>query len=545
VPRLSVLSQTIQNQQVPRLQTIQNQPDMSTSYPGALDTLSATRGTDGQTTATPNHVTHHTNEDDAIGALETKVGVDGSAVTTSLDYKLKSASSSNPGHKHTLAQGATDVTASAAELNYNTGVTSVIQTQLDAKQALDSDLTAIAGLSPTNDDVIQRKSGSWINRTLAQLLADLVAFVGDAGSGGTKGLVPAPATGDATKYLKGNGTWSTPAGSGDVLGPATNTDSLVPQWNGANSKTLKNGLTVVTTVGSPGADTSIPTEKAVRSAITGGGGGNVSGPASSTDHAVALFNGTDGKTIQNSLATVAANGTVNIPTGQAYKINGTALAAADVSAIPTSAKAAASGVASLDGSTKVVQDPANATATATASKIVIADGSGKIDTWVSNASTSTVGKIQDAIASEVTTGTDAEKAVTPDALAGSTIFGVKTIQVQLVADATDVDTTSGVAKVFIPQALNGMNLLRATAMVDTAGTTNATTIQVRNLTKYASNDALSSAISIASAGTIATAGTVDASYDDVATDDKIKIYVTAQSTTKPKGLWAILEFQLP
>ena len=34
------------------------------------------------------------------------------------------------------------------------------------------------------------------------------------------------------------------AGSGDVNGPAANTDSYIPQWNGANSKTLKDGLAV-------------------------------------------------------------------------------------------------------------------------------------------------------------------------------------------------------------------------------------------------------------------------------------------------------------
>lgn len=50
--------------------------------------------------------------------------------------------------------------------------------------------------------------------------------------------------------------------------------------------------------------------------------------------------------------------------------------------IAVGAKAAASGVASLNASTKVVEDPANATSTATASKIPIADGSGKLDTWV-------------------------------------------------------------------------------------------------------------------------------------------------------------------
>ena len=33
-------------------------------------------------------------------------------------------------------------------------------------------------------------------------------------------------------------------GSGDVMAPATNTDSYIPQWDGANSKTLKDGLAV-------------------------------------------------------------------------------------------------------------------------------------------------------------------------------------------------------------------------------------------------------------------------------------------------------------
>lgn len=48
-----------------------------------------------------------------------------------------------------------------------------LQNALNNKQDLDSDLTAIAGLTPSNDDIIQRKAGSWINRTLAQLWVDL------------------------------------------------------------------------------------------------------------------------------------------------------------------------------------------------------------------------------------------------------------------------------------------------------------------------------------------------------------------------------------
>lgn len=42
-------------------------------------------------------------------------------------------------------------------------------------QPLDGDLTALAGLSATNDDVIQRKAGAWTHRSIAQLLVDLAA----------------------------------------------------------------------------------------------------------------------------------------------------------------------------------------------------------------------------------------------------------------------------------------------------------------------------------------------------------------------------------
>ena len=43
-------------------------------------------------------------------------------------------------------------------------------------------------------------------------------MVGDSGAGGTKGLVPAPAAGDAAaaKYLKADGTWATVSASGAV-----------------------------------------------------------------------------------------------------------------------------------------------------------------------------------------------------------------------------------------------------------------------------------------------------------------------------------------
>jgi hypothetical protein len=54
---------------------------------------------------------------------------------------------------------------------------------------------------------------------------------------------------------------------------------------------------------------------------TKSGLGDVVGPASSTDNAIARFDSTTGKLLQNSLAIVDDSGGVNIPSGQTYNIN--------------------------------------------------------------------------------------------------------------------------------------------------------------------------------------------------------------------------------
>jgi hypothetical protein len=58
-------------------------------------------------------------------------------------------------------------------------------------QPLDSDLTALAALSPSNDDVIQRKAGVWTNRSIAQLKVDL-AITGGVSTGVIIGLSTNP-----------------------------------------------------------------------------------------------------------------------------------------------------------------------------------------------------------------------------------------------------------------------------------------------------------------------------------------------------------------
>ena len=60
---------------------------MATNFPTSLDSL--TNPSSGNTLNSPSHSTQHANANDAIEVLEAKVGVDNSAVTTSLDYKMR------------------------------------------------------------------------------------------------------------------------------------------------------------------------------------------------------------------------------------------------------------------------------------------------------------------------------------------------------------------------------------------------------------------------------------------------------------------------
>lgn len=60
---------------------------MPTNFPTSLDAL--TNPVAGDSLSSPSHAGQHTNVNDAIEALQAKVGVDNSAVTTSIDYKLR------------------------------------------------------------------------------------------------------------------------------------------------------------------------------------------------------------------------------------------------------------------------------------------------------------------------------------------------------------------------------------------------------------------------------------------------------------------------
>jgi hypothetical protein len=150
-----------------------------------------------------------------------------------------------------------------------------------------------------------------------------------------------------------------------------------------------------------------------------------------------------------------------------------------------------------------------------------------------DATDSNKGIVELAIASEVNTGTDATRAITPDALAGSNA-GIRYINSSL--NGTTALTTSEKVYFRIPAAFNGMNLVSVTASVGTgaAGSSSSgtPTFTVKNVTD--NNQMLSTSLTVDAneytSATAAVAAVIDTTKDDVATDDLIEIAVTTSGT---------------
>ena len=77
-----------------------------------------------------------------------------------------------------LKIGGETIGATVTEINYLSGVTSSVQTQLDALQASDTDLSAIAALTPSDGTFIVGNGTSWVAETGATVRASLGLTIG-------------------------------------------------------------------------------------------------------------------------------------------------------------------------------------------------------------------------------------------------------------------------------------------------------------------------------------------------------------------------------
>lgn len=143
-------------------------------------------------------------------------------------------------------------------------------------------------------------------------------------------------------------------------------------------------------------------------------------------------------------------------------------------------------------------------------------------------------------------GTHTDWTVSLSAAVIGSDLGKRVIQVKVIDDLTTLTTGDGKVIFLVPQELNGYNLVGANAFVTTVSSSGTPTIQIRNVTDAV--DMLSTRITIDAneytSYTAAAAAVVDATYDDVATGDRLAVDVDVAGTGA-KGLGIVLTFQLP
>jgi hypothetical protein len=272
----------------------------------------------------------------------------------SATFEFKDAYIDGTAYVDAIDLNGTAITATGTEINYLSGVTSAIQTQLGNKQPLDSELTAIAGLTSAADKV------PYFTGSGTAAVADFTSFgrslVDDANSSAARttlglvigtdvqaydpqladvaGLTPTDGNfivGDGTNFVTESGsTARTSLGLGTIAtqdasnvtitgGSVTGITDLAVADGGTGASTAANARVnlLPSYTGNGGkvlAVNSGATDTEWITVATGGGGtGDVVGPASSTDNTVARFDGTTGKIIQTSGVTI--NDSNEITTG--------------------------------------------------------------------------------------------------------------------------------------------------------------------------------------------------------------------------------------
>jgi ribosomal protein L14 len=97
-----------------------------------------------------------------------------------------------------------------------------------------------------------------------------------------------------------NGSPVPPGGFGDVIGPASATDNAVARYDGITGKLIQNSVVLIDDLG---AITGVTT-------INGDPIGNVDGPVSSTDNAITRWDGATGRLVQNSVVLISDAGAI-------------------------------------------------------------------------------------------------------------------------------------------------------------------------------------------------------------------------------------------
>ena len=306
----------------------------------------------------------------------------------------------------TVAGISSDVTTVAAD-GTDIGTVAGISANVTTVAGISSDVTTVAGISGDVSSVAAQVIGYDFSTTTAMAdpgsgnvrfnnatVASVTAIaIDDLDKNGVDQSAYIALFDDSTNTVKGTLVFRT--GGGDVA--TFNITGLTD-----NTGWFQIAVTHVASSGtfSNGEDTFIGFTRAGDKGADGAGSGDVSGPASATDNALARYDGTGGKTLQNSGVTVDDSGNI---------------AANNLSGTNTGDESAASATAS--------------------------------------------GIVELATSAEVTTGTDTVRAVTPEGLhaglAGLTDTTITASDAIIFSDATDSgklkeDTVQGILDLALP-----------------------------------------------------------------------------------------------
>ena len=163
---------------------------MATNFPTSLDSLTNPTATD--TLDSPPHDTQHADANDAIEAIQAKVGVDASAVTTSHEYRINSIEELNTnaqvGTTYTLALTddgkiveMNNASANTLTVPPNSSVAFPVGSQILVLQtgAGQTTVAAGAGVTVNSKDGNLKLSAQWCAATLIKRATDVWVVVGD------------------------------------------------------------------------------------------------------------------------------------------------------------------------------------------------------------------------------------------------------------------------------------------------------------------------------------------------------------------------------